>query len=312
MRRTPSRRNPLTFDNRVPLTPELRESIRASKARVAASVLSPAKHRAIEEATANSPHNFRVVIKPPQPRRTYDDDDFRLNQERLWSDVVRPYAVTLVSTWDERAIRAEGEPDPFMSTAKARQGGIFTAFTYLHRLGDSIASWLFLPWVFDKDDLISVVGRGYLPDLNASLEVAAKRADVARVVDMARDNNALLHRVAEDIKRYDSRGEYLVLRYIETHVNSKMVREGYSSEIGQSLADLFPLCEFTPPSRPLFLPFDETRMAMAYPESATNWKRAYSAEVAAACSALGAEMNVRFRALYNTLIPALYGSVWFI
>jgi len=302
------RRNPLIFDNRFEVTPEVRESIRASKARVAASVLSPAKHRAIEVATAKSPHNFRIVISPHY--RTSDDYLWLVNRERLWRDVVRPNAVTLVSEWDARDVLAEAQP--LNRTEKAQQGGIFTAFTYLHRLGDNIASSLFLPWVFSEDNLLSTLGRGYLLDYTDALEVAAQRADVARVVEMARENNALLHRVAADIKRYDSSGGYVLLRYIETHVNSKMVREGYSSDINQSLSDLFPLCELTPPSRPLFLPFDEASMAMAHPRSNERWNKVYPAEVAEACSAYGEEMNVRFRDLYNTLIPALYGTVWFI
>ena len=305
MRRTPSRRNPLTFDNRIPLTPELRESIRASKARVAASVLSPAKHRAIEAATANSPHNFRIVISPHY--RTSDDDLWLANRERLWQDVVRPNAVTLVSEWSARDVLAEAQL--FKRTEKAEQGGVFTAFTYLHRLGDNIASSLFLPWVFNKDDLISTLGRGYFLHLTDALEVTAQRADVAEIIELVRDNNALLHRVANSV----TDGKDLLIRYIETHVNSKMVREGYSSEIGQSLADLFPLCEFTPPSRPLFLPFDRARMSMAYPRLYRDyWEGDYSASAVDACNYYGEEMNVRFRALYNTLIPALYGTVWFI
>jgi hypothetical protein len=314
MRRT--RPNPIVFDNRIPLTPELRESIRVARSRVVASALSPAKHRAIEVATANSPHNFRVVVEPRY--RTRDNDLWRANRdlwlanrERFWRDVVRPNAVTLVSEWDEQDLRAEGE-QPFNRREKAQQGGIYTAFTYLHRLGDHIATWLFLPWVFNKDSLLSTLARGYSPDDTDALEVAAQRADVARVVEMARENNALLHRTAADIERYDPSGSYTLMRYVETHVNSKMVREGYSSDINQSLSDLFPLCELTPPSRPLFLPFDEASMAMAHPRPYRDWDKAYPAEVAEACSAYGEEMNVRFRDLYNTLIPALYGTVWFI
>jgi hypothetical protein len=81
-----------------------------------------------------------------------------------------------------------------------------------------------------------------------------------------------------------------------------MVREGYSSDYSQALADLFPLCELTPPNRPLFLPFDERRME----RETLDPVPAKQPEI---LTAYGEQMNVRFRAFYNALVPALYGGV---
>jgi hypothetical protein len=93
----------------------------------------------------------------------------------------------------------------------------------------------------------------------------------------------------------------MIMYYVETHINSKMVREGYSRDVSQGMADLFPLCEFTPASRPLFLPVDTARMPRV---------KEFTPEKIAVCNAYGKQMNVLFREFYNTLIPALYGSVW--
>ncbi len=279
------RRNPLTFDNRISLTPELRKSIRAARSRVAASLVSPAKHRAIEEATANSPHNFRVVLSPLTGRFSYADV---ASAERVKN------AVTLLfpmSPDDVFEVESANE-----RRTKAGRLSILTAFSYLHRLGDTLGDWALLFGVVLARDPLDLEyfhnGLAGIGLSDAEISVRAKRLLAAA-------------RPCEDAFRRHTRGEGRRIRalsyYVETHVNSKMVREGYSFDEGQAIADLIPLCELTPASRPLFLPFDAQRM-----------KKPCSADEAAMCDAWAAEMNVRFRNFYNTLIPALYGSVWFI
>jgi hypothetical protein len=110
------RRNPLIFDNRFEVTPEVRESIRVTKDRAKASILSPAKQRAIEQATINSPHNFRVVIGSWR-------EDLRVPGV-LTLDVMRNSLTRLVSRDEE--------------TFKPDRMSVFTAFTYLHRFGDRV------------------------------------------------------------------------------------------------------------------------------------------------------------------------------
>jgi hypothetical protein len=76
-----------------------------------------------------------------------------------------------------------------------------------------------------------------------------------------------------------------------------MVREGYSGGWEQAFADLFPLCELTPPTRPLLLPVNpEAEYVSARPVAVFN-KR------------IVPDFNKRFRAFYNKYIPTLYGGV---
>ena len=85
------------------------------------------------------------------------------------------------------------------------------------------------------------------------------------------------------------------------------VRERYALSHWEALSDLFPLCELTPASRLLFLPFDPSRFLAEYPGHA---RHRFSAQEVRALNAYGKKMNVRFRAFYNALFPALYGSAW--
>ena len=310
MRRT--RNNPIVFDDRFEMTPELRESIRVTKDRSLASALAPATHRAIERETASSPHNFRVVIVPrPSVPAGASYAEFaathRAWERKLKSQPTRK-AVTLLFAPSSLA----SGPD----TPRSSKAGLFSAFTYLHRLGDQLADPLFradadfLRDQRNENALPLSLRRGYPLDEIYSDEVAVanivSKKGMRSAVEKAYANRKIFEQFDYVVQEEDE-GRRDLHRYIETHINSKMVREGYSSDFNQSLADLFPLCEFTPPSRPLFLPFDKARMSVTHRSA---WDRNYPKAVVDACNAYGAEMNVRFRDLYNTLIPALYGSVW--
>jgi hypothetical protein len=277
-----TRPNPITFDNRFEVTPEVRESIRVTKDRAKASILSPAKQRAIEQTTINSPHNFRVVIGG-------------------WRDDLRvPGALTLNVARNSLANLVSGDEETF----KADRTSVFTAFTYLHRFGDRVLLDLSVAYGTRPDD-------SYFLEKDCAYfirSVLGQSTSVPDVREVARTLAACRTAFAEARSALQGQGvtpigaSRTVLRYINTHVNSKMVREGYSSDSTQALADLFPLCELAPPSRPLFLPFDERRMEREtldpvpakQPEILTKY---------------GEQMNVRFRAFYNALVPALYGGV---
>jgi hypothetical protein len=280
-KKNPRRRNPLTFDNRVEVTPQLRDAIRARKDRVVASVLAPTKHRAIEEATANSPHNFRIVL--------VHENDWDGPEEYVHEDAVtlrfRLGAYYLAPLMREPEQKARPKSETF---------GIFTAFTYLHRFGDNILQYLFDALMGPRlrlDDFFAIVRGFQLSDPDR-----LPKEDRNRLIEAFERLRPCHVAFMQNTER-----EYFLSTYIKTHINSKMVRENYSASIDQSLADLFPLCELTPASRPLFLPFDAARMGI---------DRHFVPSEVKACNAYGEQMNVLFREFYNALIPALYGSVW--
>ena len=279
------RGNPLTFDNRVPLTPQLRERIRTTKSRVVASLLSTAKHRAIEQATINSPHNFLIVVSPGT-----------LGVDAGKTSLSHADAVTLVVSVGPDAdawFSIEARPE----TSRSDRFSVMSAFMYLHRLGDVLLEDPFLPLtliVFAEEPVpFSDVVR-FLEDA-AGVPKAPLRRRAERMYRAIRNCGEAYQRHTQGNKHR----QRVVLDYVVTHINSKMVREGYASDELQSLADLIPLCEFTPASRPLFLPLDPSRM-----------KSRTSSADAAMCDAYGEEMNVLFRAFYNAFVPALYGAVF--
>lgn len=290
MRRAPSRRNPLTFDNRFEVTPEVRESIRVDRDRAKASILSPAKQRAIEQATVDSPHNFRVLLGGWR-REAY-----------------APGMVTLHMAKHSlmRSVSFEGD------AKKSESVSIFTAFTYLHRFGDRVLDDLSISYGgrdrdFLEDEVLRFLRLVLYGDPSSLGQAGGKAANLARLLKACRDVHAeareMIESHADSVSSGNTYGSaVLVNRYINSHVNSKMVREGYSSNHSQALADLFPLCELTPPSRTLFLPFDAQRMGRE-----TFWE--VSAQQAETLTEYGEKMNVRFRAFYNALVPALYGGV---
>jgi hypothetical protein len=290
-----TRPNPITFDNRFEVdgTPEMRERvrerIRVDKDRAKASILSPAKHRAIEQATINSPHNFRVLLGGWRREAYAPLDAQRLAQRGMVTLHMAKHSLM-------RAVSFGGD------AKKSESVSIFTAFTYLHRFGDRVLDDLSISYGGTDPDFLEdqvlrflrLVFYGYPSSLE---QAGGKAANLARLLQACRDAYV---EACEMIDTYGSAG--LVQRYINTHVNSKMVREGYSSSYSQALADVFPLCELTPPNRPLFLPFDAQRMGRE-----TFWK--VSAQQAETLTKYGEQMNVRFRAFYNALVPALYGGV---
>jgi hypothetical protein len=279
-----TRPNPLVFDNRFEVTPEVRERIRVDKDRAKASILSPAKQRAIEQATVDSPHNFRVLLGG-------------------WrKDTYAPGMVTL-----HVAPPSLGNVVSFDGAKKSESVSIFTAFTYIHRFGDRVVSELSISYggtnpYYLEEEVFHFLRIVFYGDPSSLGQAVGKAANLARLLKACRDVHAEAKEALQQQGYTRSTAAELVDCYVNTHVNSKMVREGYSSNSTQALADLFPLCELTPPSRPLFLPFDERRMERETPHR-------LSAQQAEILTTYGEQMNVRFRAFYNALVPALYGGV---
>lgn len=252
MRRVP-RSNPMRFD--LQYTPEAVEQYRGSRA--VRSILSPALQRKNVERMANTRHNFVVVLRPHSA--TVDLP--------LFSD-----AVTLGLTVRE----VEGIDKDTPKGAKNNVESLYTAFTYLHRFGDSMVDNLTGMRMYQPYARISNLGHDeFYAMTDAHLEALAE-AGWAPSIKAAYD---------------------IYTRLLGESVNSKMVREGYSGGWEQAFADLFPLCELTPPSRPLLLPVAQARRRSA--------RRTFNEVIVP-------DFNVRFRAFYNNLIPSMYGTAVYI
>lgn len=242
------RRNPMRFDERY--TSEQASDLKRTRA--GRSVLSAALRKKSVERMANTPHTFIVV---------------------LWGDYTTqkkvrgtPGAVTLGLSVDYFDMVDEARP---------REGeGIFTAFNYLHRLGDEVQTTAFV----DMD----IYGRSS----------AAIFKPLYKMVD---DHVRLL---ANALGVRKDEAEEMYLEGLNTCVNSHMVREGYSANWTQAFADLFPLCELTPPSRALLLPVFQ-RGESDLPQKAYD---VYN-------NVIVPDFNKRFREFYDAYIPTLYGKV---
>jgi hypothetical protein len=223
--------NPMRFEARY--TPEEADELRRTRA--GRSVASLALRGKVVERMANTPHNFVVAlkgsVKKPVPRA--------------------PDAVTLVFNIDLEDF--EGGSD------ERTRAGIYTAFTYLHKFGDTVP---LVPLAYED--------RG-----------VRRSPALTPLYNMIKEHLRLLKGDAQ----YYRRG-------IHACVNSEMVREGYASNWRQAFSDLFPLCELTPPSRPLLLPIS----------SAGSPKDKVFNDV------IVPDFNKRFREFYAAYIPTLYGK----
>jgi hypothetical protein len=286
------RQNPIDFT----VTPGARESIDL-RTRTAASMYSPIKHRAIKEKLASSPHNFRVVLLP------------RLGAAMTIADVAalsRPDAITLTHM---------GQPPDTQSRGESVSESIYTAFTYMHRLGDVAVR----PYEFI---------RGEHDGLNPLEEAHWDLTDVINdakdaAISALRDMSPAL---AAQARRYDER-EYgyslgeIFAQIIASRVNSKMVREGYAASRTQADADLFALAELTPPSRPLLRPYTSVA-EMAAKSSSPRFSYHSSDEAAFNIAEYGlatprgmeilnaymAQFDILWRKWHDLFIRANYGT----
>lgn len=308
-------KNPYSFT----VLPEGREVINMRE-RTAASLYSPIKHKAITELTRDTPHNYQIVLSP-----TLD-----ITQEEL-DEVLRPNALTLIHLGRPGYTRSKGKPESV---------SIFTAFTYLHRLGDVVRADVLkgrasAPSIWQGREVgepfslrRSILPAPALtsnppPDRDLALavrEVERQLFERAKTLCKAlSDATDLSEYVARGYdKRYASpfsRGDLGqqfrdVASILATRVNSKMVREGFALDEGQAASDLFALAELTPPSRPLL-------RAYTQPEEIKTWGWGSVPEIRlgltnpAAVQALNAyiaDHNVLWRKWHDLFIRANYGA----
>lgn len=256
----PRRRNPMRFDVRY--TPEEATEFDLKRTRAGRSVLSAAIQRKSVERMANTPHTFVVVLVGDE------------NQQKRVKGT--PGAVTLALNIEDFDYINESPP---------REGeGIYTAFTYLHKLGDATQIIAFV-----DDDIYNRSKAANLKPLYTMMDTHIKI-----LLDAIGDYKE----EAEDAwRREGTYAEMMYLNGIGACVNSKMVREGYSADWTQAFADLFPLCEMTSPSRPLMLPI--FRRDDGFPQKAYDVFN----------EIIVPDFNVKFRAFYNNYVPTLYGKV---
>jgi len=308
-------KNPYSFT----VLPEGREVINMRE-RTAASLYSPIKHKAITELTRDTPHNYQIVLSP-----TLD-----ITQEGL-DEVLRPNALTLIHLGQPGYTRSKGKPESV---------SIFTAFTYLHRLGDGVRADVLkgrasAPSIWqgrEVGDAFSLL-RSLLPapaltsnpPPDRELALAVRDAEhqlferaktLCKALSDATDLSEYVARGYD--KRYAtpfSRGDLgerlrTAASVLATRVNSKMVRERFSLDAGEAASDLFALAELTPPSRPLL-------RAYTQPEEIEAWGRASLSGLGlgltnpAAMQALNAyiaDHNVLWRKWHALFIRANYGA----
>jgi len=270
VKENPRRRNPIRFI--AEYAPEQVEQSKGRVPRAVRSMLSPALQQKSVARMVASPHNFVVVLQNNTEVVWEDDTEDDKRTAPSFSD-----AVTLVVN-----ISAVREIE---KAAKNRdrdmRESLYTAFTYLHRFGDNFV------------DVFVGSEEGYsLLDPEARPDDDPVYASFYKMVDT---HLAWLEQEGGVSDRDDAVPNYLHM--IGLSVNSKMVREDYSGGWDQAFADLFPLCELTPPTRPLLLPVNpEAEYVSARPVAVFNTR-------------IVPDFNKRFRAFYNKYIPTLYGSV---
>ena len=229
----PSRRNPLVFDNR--FDPK---AVRRSGSRVVASLVAPPAQRAQVERLADSPHTFRVVL--------VDEASDYYDNEGL-ATLSQPGCITLLLSLSDMAeldLRSRNKRLP--KTAGLSR---FSAFVLLHRMGDVLYP--------------GIEGAIY-PHLSVSLNRLKRSGWSDSVSDRllyfpGEISDATRERAREltlntrlglgSLPRRDSAAYDLLRRYIMSHTNSQMSREGlhandtYADRANQHIADWVALSE---------------------------------------------------------------------
>lgn len=306
------RKNPIDFT----VAPGAREGIDMRR-RTTASMFSPIKQRAVTERALNTPHNYHVMLLP---RYGYDTP---LPQD-VFAALLRPNALTLAHI---------GEP-PFTKSRKTVESeSIYTAFTYLHRLGDEVRADVLLgrrgaprPTRYGRNEEKFPISRSILPaplDLknpppDRDLALAVRDAEQA-LLDLAMWLTDALAKVQDNVRRPFggmSRHEQFdeVTLILADRVNSQMVREGYALDPRQAESDLFALAELTPPARPLLRPYAAPGDIRAWHSPRWGAERDLAAEGIVNLAAMEvfnaymAQHNTLWRHWHDLFIRANYGA----
>jgi hypothetical protein len=294
------RTNPINFE----VAPGAREAI-DMRTRTAASMYSPVKHRTIAETTLGSPHNYQVILLP---EFTPTPEEFR--------SFSRPDRIVLIHRGQPRA-----GGDPKMSESES----IYTAFTYMHRLGDEAEATVLdgcrdysaqvSPFVFPTRAMSGGYGKVWNNPPNAVLVQQSLAArDKLRALWQA-TCAALAALPGSGLATYTERERYVVLEELSSiRVNSKMVRDGYADSDDQAAADLFGLAELTPVSRPLLRPYAKVEEIGESPGHFYGGYRAQDAEIVtpgamAILNTFFAQHNLLWRRWHDLFIRANYGAV---
>jgi len=298
--------NPLTVD--VQIRPVLLRQLaeRYKEHRAVTSLLSPIKHRSAVERFANSKHTFRAVIHHEQY------SPFVPNAKAF----AAPGVITLLNLPSRLAAEEtldidDDGVDSYLTTPKrlselpkAERISVITAWTYMHRVGDSSAiaetlRHLLLPILPSARLLRGIKGRGspeeavlhlwrawkpgiYMPRKpTKALLVAAQRLGGVR-------GKGIEGLVAAGMS--EKGAEKKLADFLRDNTNSKMSREGYSGGVVQSVADWFPICELT--NNVVLLPSTDKEPA-----------------IRSALNAYAAALNATFPPFYSALMSALVGGV---
>ncbi len=203
--------NPLVFDNRFGPDP----MARYPRSRVVASIVAPPRQRAQVERLAESPHTFRVVVL-----------DKRDPAEKTLAAYSEPGTITLVTALDVYKVGG-----------LAAGANLFSAFTYLHRLGDQLVAFG-----------VNVVLAGQ-PETGVLYTFSENQP--SRYLPANRPSPETMRLAERLAETWDFRFEGVSLsqmwQYVTTHTNSDMSRRGMvpASEGGydQCVADWFALSE---------------------------------------------------------------------
>ena len=315
------RQNPFGFT----LDPEATKIAREEypRWRSITSLTSPIKHRAITEdpRVVRSPHNFHVaVVKSFGGSVARGAEPYGI--EKLVASHIRPDAVTLVAT-----PRNVGDIGKNLPPKQRDAESLYTAFTYLHRLGDELIGMTADEWdpvlhgrVAVNSVFYDKTGRKFNAFSNPWQPPAAFVHAQRALDDLCRAFLSAMGVAPDDLEdTYFWKAEVLFF-YIVTHVDSKMVREGYTGSSTQAVADLFALAELT--TKPLLRPIDPVEMQRFREMPQRHYGRLFvtkleqavakypfaEAEIIDALNAYGVQFNILWRRWYNALIPALYGT----
>lgn len=292
--------NPLEVDVRIRPALLARLAEQHKHFRSVSSLLSPIKQQSAVERFSTSKHDFRLVIHHEQYFPYVDD--------------CKPFAtrgqITLLSLPGALAAEEAADPDDPEATLvrpralsevpKASRMSVMTAWTYMHRVGDSSAllyglQYLVLPpspW--DRKSRYNTPEEavmsfwkvrktsGYMPR-RPTKKLFAAAEKVAGIRETATEALA-----ASGMTK--KKAESTLDTFIQNNTNSKMSREGYSNSSPQSLADWFAICEFT--NNPVLLPSTDKKPA-----------------VRTILNTFARDMNAAFPPFYNALMDAFVGGV---
>ena len=211
------RRNPLSYENRFEPEPMKRYP----RSRLVASLSAPPRQRAQEARMVESPHRFRVVVLDETPRcRGKDGWE---EHDALTRSLRKPGTITLVT-------------DLKSHNRSTERINIYSAFTFLHRLGDVLVTPLY------------GIMHGYAGDLSWASRVAEGRPEKLSSASTERAHERLVQAFREngvDPAKFEDSDWELISRYVVTHTNSDMHRRGRvkPTDSPQSFADWVALTE---------------------------------------------------------------------